>query len=82
MIVVVGRAVTDDARREDFIRIAQAVARASRGEDGCRSYRVYEDTERPNEFVFVEEWESTEALVFCELLEWRAAGAHGGAAFP
>jgi quinol monooxygenase YgiN len=62
MIVVVGRAVTDDARREDFIRIAQAVARASRAEQGCRGYRIYEDTELANEFVFIEEWDSQEAL--------------------
>jgi quinol monooxygenase YgiN len=62
MIVVVGRVVTDAARREDLKRIAQAVARASRAEEGCLSYRVYEDTEIDNEFVFVEEWESQEDL--------------------
>jgi quinol monooxygenase YgiN len=62
MIVVVGRVVTDAGRREDLKRIGQAVARASREEDGCLSYRLYEDTENENEFVFVEEWESQEAL--------------------
>jgi quinol monooxygenase YgiN len=62
MIVVVGRVVTDTARREDLVRIAQAVARASREEKGCLSYRIYEDTEIENEFVFVEEWESQQAL--------------------
>jgi quinol monooxygenase YgiN len=62
MIVVVGRVVTDAERREELKRIGQAVARASRAEDGCLAYRVYEDTENPNEFVFVEEWESQEAL--------------------
>nr|TMK24737.1 MAG: antibiotic biosynthesis monooxygenase [Actinomycetota bacterium] len=62
MIVVIGRVVTDAARREDLKRIGQTVARASRAEEGCLSYRVYEDTEVENEFVFVEEWESQEAL--------------------
>jgi quinol monooxygenase YgiN len=62
MIVVVGRVVTDAARREDLKRIGHAVARASRAEEGCLSYRVYEDTELDNEFVFVEEWESQQAL--------------------
>ena len=28
----------------------------------CISYRLYEDTEVENEFVFVEEWDSSEAL--------------------
>jgi quinol monooxygenase YgiN len=62
MIVVVGRVQTDADRREELIRIGQAVAAASRQEAGCISYRVYEDTEQPNEFVFVEEWDSEEAL--------------------
>jgi quinol monooxygenase YgiN len=62
MIVVVGRVQTDSEKRAELVRIGQAVARASRQESGCISYRVYEDTERENEFVFVEEWESDEAL--------------------
>ena len=62
MIVVVGRVQTDAERRDLLVRIGQAVADVSREETGCISYRLYEDTERPNEFVFVEEWESSEAL--------------------
>jgi len=62
MIVVVGRVKSDEGKREELVRIGQAVAAASRKEAGCISYRVYEDTELANEFVFVEEWESREAL--------------------
>jgi quinol monooxygenase YgiN len=62
MIVVVGRVRSDADRRETLIRIGQAVAAASRAEAGCVSYRLYEDTEIEHEFVFVEEWESDEAL--------------------
>jgi quinol monooxygenase YgiN len=62
MIVVVGRVKTDAEKREALITIGQAVAAASRAEAGCVSYRVYEDTEIENEFVFVEEWEDDEAL--------------------
>jgi quinol monooxygenase YgiN len=62
MIVVVGRVVSDAARRDQLVHVGQAVARASREEDGCISYRVYQDSERENEFVFVEEWENQEAL--------------------
>jgi quinol monooxygenase YgiN len=62
MIVVVGRVKTDEHKRDALVRIGQAVAAASRKETGCISYRVYEDTELANEFVFVEEWESSEAL--------------------
>jgi quinol monooxygenase YgiN len=62
MIVVVGRVRTNADKRKALLQIGQAVAAASRDEAGCKSYRVYEDTELENEFVFVEEWESAEAL--------------------
>ena len=62
MIVVVGRVVTDADKRADLMRVGQAVAAASRLEPGCTSYRLYQDTQNENEFVFVEEWESDEAL--------------------
>lgn len=62
MIVVVGRVSTDASMRAELIEVAGKVASASRQEAGCISYRVYEDTERANDFVFVEEWESEEAL--------------------
>jgi quinol monooxygenase YgiN len=62
MIVVVGRVKSDSDKREALVRVGQTVAAASREESGCISYRLYEDTERENEFVFVEEWESDAAL--------------------
>ncbi len=62
MIVVVGRVRTDAERREQLIKLGQTVAAASRQEPGCISYRVYEDTEADNDFVFVEEWEDDAAL--------------------
>ncbi len=62
MIVVVGRVQSNAAMREELLRIGQAVAAASREEPGCISYRLYEDTELQDAFVFVEEWESRQAL--------------------
>jgi len=62
MIVVVGRVKTDAEKRDALIGVGQAVAAASRAETGCISYRLYEDTELENEFVFVEEWENGDAL--------------------
>ena len=62
MIVVVGRVISDAEKREELIRVGQTVAAASRREEGCISYRLYEDTEVEDEFVFVEEWESDAAL--------------------
>jgi quinol monooxygenase YgiN len=48
MIVVIGRVKTDAERRERLIEVGQRVAQASREEPNCVSYRLYEDTERPN----------------------------------
>lgn len=62
MIVVVGRVSTDAGKRAQLIEVAQKVASASREEAGCIDYRFYEDSEQPNRFVFVEEWESEAAL--------------------
>lgn len=62
MIVVIGRVSTDADKREALVRIGEAVAAASRDEEGCISYRLYEATDLETEFVFVEEWESSEAL--------------------
>ena len=62
MIVVVGRVKSDADKRGELVRIGQALAAASRAEQGCISYRVYEDTAVENEFVFVEEWEDEAAL--------------------
>ena len=62
MILVVGRVQTNAELRDELIRVGKAVAVASRLEEGCISYRLYEDIEIANDFVFVEEWESDEAL--------------------
>jgi quinol monooxygenase YgiN len=62
MIVVVGRVKTDADKRAELLRVATAVAAASRAEEGCIDYRVYADVENEHELVFVEEWESDEAL--------------------
>jgi quinol monooxygenase YgiN len=62
VIVVVGRVQTDAARRDELVRIGQAVAAASRKEEGCLGYRLYEDSEQEHAFVFVEEWEDDAAL--------------------
>jgi quinol monooxygenase YgiN len=62
MIVVVGRVRADPAKRAELIDLGQSLAQASRKEAGCVSYRLYEDTEVANDFVFVEEWSDEEAL--------------------
>ena len=40
----------------------KTLAEASRGDDGCIAYEVYESGSAPGTFVTVEKWESQEAL--------------------
>jgi quinol monooxygenase YgiN len=62
VVVVIGRVRTDSSKREQLLRIGQEVARASREEAGCLGYRFYADTELQDAYLFVEEWESMDAL--------------------
>jgi quinol monooxygenase YgiN len=62
MIVVTGRVQVPAEHRERFLEIATEMCSASRGDDGCIGYRVYEDLEQPSRYVFIEEWRDDEAL--------------------
>lgn len=48
--------------RERWLEILEAVTASSRSEEACESYIVYEATETPNAFIFVEEWASLDGL--------------------
>ncbi len=62
MIVVTGRVQIPEENRARFLEIATAMCRASRADEGCAGYRVYEDAEQPGRFVFIEEWQDDDAL--------------------
>lgn len=62
MLVVAGRIAVKPERRVDAVRLALAVAEATRAEPGCFSYRFYADLEDPNRFFIFEEWRDEAAL--------------------
>lgn len=62
MIVVVARLTTDAERRAALIDAGETVAAASRAEDGCLNYRIFQATDDENAFVIVEEWADDAAL--------------------
>lgn len=84
MIVVAGRVKVKPEAREEAVRAAVAMSRATEREAGCLSYRFYSDVEDPDTFFVFEEWESAEALaahfetshmkVFREVLPRLVAG--------
>lgn len=62
LVVVHARMVGNPDKRNELLAAIPALTEATRAEAGCISYTFYEDTENPNHFIFVEEWESQEAL--------------------
>jgi quinol monooxygenase YgiN len=62
MIVVTGRVKVPAEARERFTEVATEMCSRSRKEQGCRSYRVYGDLERPARYVFLEEWDDDASL--------------------
>jgi quinol monooxygenase YgiN len=84
MVIVMARVKI----RSDHLPKAWAISKAhvarSRLEPGCASHNVYRDDEHENHIVFIEEWESEQALLkhfavaasaeFVEALASLAAG--------
>lgn len=62
MIVVAGRVKVKPGARDEAVRAAVEMSRATRAEAGCLSYRFYTDVEDPDTFFVFEEWESAGAL--------------------
>jgi quinol monooxygenase YgiN len=62
VIVVTGRAHVPAEHRARFVEVATEMCARSREDDGCGGYRVYEDLEQPDRYVFVEEWANEGAL--------------------
>ena len=56
--VVVARAGQADA----VVQAIRTIVAATQGEAGCRSYVPHRDVQDPNRFVFIEHWDSQEAL--------------------
>lgn len=62
MIIVLGNVQVAPEHLQQARQVAKEHVERSRTEPGCISHAFYEDPERPNLLVFVEEWESEQAL--------------------
>lgn len=62
MIIVTGSAVIRDGAEADALALAHDHVQRSRGEPGCLSHAVYQDTENPARLFFFEEWRDRDAL--------------------
>lgn len=62
MIILFARIPVKPERREEFIQMAQHAITESRKEKGNISYNLYKSTDNDSDVLYVEEWESKEAL--------------------
>ncbi len=62
MIYVIATLIVRPDKRADFLENARTVIAGTHKEVGCHSYDLTSSITEPNEFVFVERWESRDAL--------------------
>jgi quinol monooxygenase YgiN len=62
MIVVLGSVVAREGHFDEVLALSHEHVIRSRAEPGCISHAVHRDTENPSRLVFVERWETQEAL--------------------
>lgn len=62
MLVVSGTIPIKAEARDEAVRLALDMAKATQAEDGCLFYQFYADLADPNLIRVFEEWESEEAL--------------------
>jgi quinol monooxygenase YgiN len=67
----------DPKHRADFLQQAKQVTAPSQAEEGNISYQFFEDSQRPNEFVFLEKWKNQEAIAYHEETTHFKAFAEG-----
>ncbi|WP_301357818.1 putative quinol monooxygenase [Enterococcus spodopteracolus] len=62
MIIINAKFTIKEAKRAEFLDEATQLIEATRKEDGCLSYQLYESTEQVNVFLMVENWRDEQAI--------------------
>ncbi|SHJ19838.1 Quinol monooxygenase YgiN [Lutispora thermophila DSM 19022] len=62
MIKVVSKHYVKENKIQEFVENAARMVEATRKEEGCISYGLFQDDNDPKILTFIEEWESKEAL--------------------
>ena len=62
MILVAGNVLARDDTVDELLELSREHVERSRRQPGCRSHAVHRDAREPRRLVFVETWDSREAL--------------------
>jgi|SRR5580692_6665592 quinol monooxygenase YgiN len=64
MLILAAKCIGKPERRNDIMRVTEAIVPPSRAEAGCISYDVHERLSGGDEYLFFEEWADHAALDF------------------
>ena len=62
MLIVIGDATAAPGRRDELVAAAQAIASATRADDGCLAYSFSADVENPDRILSIEIWVDRAAM--------------------
>lgn len=62
MIKVVARKLVNEGKIEEVKTLYEQLVQASRKEEGCIKYELYQDESNPQVLAVIEEWENKDAL--------------------
>jgi quinol monooxygenase YgiN len=62
MINIIAKNYIAEGKADEFKALAKPLIAASREEEGCVSYSLFEDIHDKNILTFIEEWKSIEAI--------------------
>lgn len=62
VILIIGHVILTPEHRERLIALGAEHSARSRGEPGCLAHHCHVDVENPDRLMFVEEWESVDAV--------------------
>ena len=62
MINIIAKNYIADGKADEFKALAKPLIEASRKEEGCISYSLFEDIHDKNILTFIEEWKSIKAI--------------------
>ncbi|MCL2156774.1 MAG: antibiotic biosynthesis monooxygenase [Methanobrevibacter sp.] len=62
MIIVLAKITSKDGMKDKIISKTDSIIKATRAEDGCIEYNLYDPIDSKNNLLFVEKWEGKEFL--------------------
>ena len=60
--LVIARLTVNEKKVEQFVKFARTMVKISKQETGCLTYRLLNEIDKPNEFIFYEKYVNQKAV--------------------